>query len=276
MVENMKPIKRSRMRIALGKLYYTYKRYCEWYFSSKKYSRVYSKTLLPEMVFTHKTPLFRKLKNVDMWMQHNKVTNLKIATKKLNGIIINPGETFSYWKLIGKPNRIKGYVDGMILFYGGFKSGVGGGLCQLSNMIYWMTLHTPLMVTERYRHSYDVFPDSKRTQPFGSGATCVYNYRDLQIFNGTNKPYQLQVYLRDDYLVGEWRAMEKPLFTYQVYEKEHKITHEYWGGYVRHNVIYRNVLDFNNNIVDDEYITENHALMMYQPFLEQNTEKDIG
>jgi vancomycin resistance protein VanW len=276
MVENMKPIKRSRMRIALGKLYYTYKRYFEWYFSSKKYSRVYSKTLLPEMVFTHKTPLFRKLKNVDMWMQHNKVTNLKIATKKLNGIIINPGETFSYWKLIGKPNRIKGYVDGMILFYGGFKSGVGGGLCQLSNMIYWMTLHTPLMVTERYRHSYDVFPDSKRTQPFGSGATCVYNYRDLQIFNGTNKPYQLQVYLRDDYLVGEWRAMEKPLFTYQVYEKEHKITHEYWGGYVRHNVIYRNVLDFNNNIVDDEYITENHALMMYQPFLEQNTEKDIG
>ncbi|MCT4564373.1 MAG: VanW family protein [Maledivibacter sp.] len=272
----MKPIKRSRMRIALGKLYYTYKRYFEWYFSSKKYSRVYSKTLLPEMVFTHKTPLFRKLKNVDMWMQHNKVTNLKIATKKLNGIIINPGETFSYWKLIGKPNRIKGYVDGMILFYGGFKSGVGGGLCQLSNMIYWMTLHTPLMVTERYRHSYDVFPDSKRTQPFGSGATCVYNYRDLQIFNGTNKPYQLQVYLRDDYLVGEWRAMEKPLFTYQVYEKEHKITHEYWGGYVRHNVIYRNVLDFNNNIVDDEYITENHALMMYQPFLEQNTVKDIG
>ena len=45
----------------------------------------------------------------------------------------------------------------------------GGGLCQLSNLIYWMTLHTPLTITERYRHSYDVFPDSNRTQPFGSG-----------------------------------------------------------------------------------------------------------
>ena len=40
-----------------------------------------------------------------------------------------------------------------------------------------MTLHTPLQVTERYRHSYDVFPDADRKLPFGSGATCAYNYR---------------------------------------------------------------------------------------------------
>lgn len=275
LIKNTKPIKRSKIRIAFGKLFYTYKRYFEWYFDSKKYSKKYSETLLSESIFTHKTPLFRELKNVDMWMQHNKVTNLEIATKRLDGIIINPGETFSYWKLIGKPNRRKGYVDGMVLFYGGFKADVGGGLCQLSNMIYWMTLHTPLMVTERYRHSYDVFPDSKRTQPFGSGATCVYNYRDLQIFNGTDTPYQLQVYLTDNYLVGEWRTIEKPLYTYEVYEKEHKITHEYWGGYVRHNVIYRKVFDIDNNIVDDEYITENHALMMYQPFLEEHAQQSI-
>lgn len=259
----------------MGKLFYTYKRYSEWYFTSKKYTKTYSASLLPEIIFTHKTPLFRKLKDVDMWMQHNKVNNLRIAAKKLNGIIINPGETFSYWKLIGKPNRRKGYVEGMVLFYGGFKAGVGGGLCQLSNLIYWMTLHTPLMVTERYRHSYDVFPDSNRTQPFGSGATCVYNYRDLQIYNGTNQAYQLRVYLTDEYLVGEWRTTEKPMYTYEVYEKEHKITHEYWGGYVRHNVICRRVFDINNNIVDDEYITENHALMMYQPFLEEHTKNSI-
>ena len=69
----------------------------------------------------------------------------------------------------------------MVLHYGSFQTGIGGGLCQLSNLIYWMTLHTPLTVTERYRHSFDVFPDSRRTQPFGSGATCSYNYLDLQI-----------------------------------------------------------------------------------------------
>lgn len=267
MITNIKPIKRSKIRITLGKLFYSYRRYCEWYFSSKNYSKRFSRDLLPVTVFSHKTPLYRKLKAVDMWMQRNKVTNLKIAVKKLDGILLKPGETFSYWKLIGKPNRLKGYVDGMVLFYGGFKAGVGGGLCQLSNLIYWMTLHTPLTVTERYRHSYDVFPDSRRTQPFGSGATCVYNYRDLQIYNPTDQAYQLHVYLTDEYLVGEWKTTEETLFTYKVYEKHHKITHEYWGDYVRHNVIHRKIFDKDRNFIKDEYITENHALMMYQPLL---------
>ena len=57
----------------------------------------------------------------------------------------------------------------MVLFCEKYKMSLGGGLCQLSNLIYWMTLHTPLTITERYRHSYDVFPDSNRTQSFGSG-----------------------------------------------------------------------------------------------------------
>ena len=116
---------------------------------------------MPYLVFTHKTPLFRQLKDVEMWLQHNKVKNLEIASQKINGILIKPGETFSYWRLIGKPTKRKGYVDGMILFYGKIMTGIGGGLCQLSNLIYWMTLHSPLTVTERYRHSYDVFPDSR-------------------------------------------------------------------------------------------------------------------
>lgn len=96
-----------------------------------------------------------------MWLQHNKIKNLEIATARLNGIVINPGETFSYWKLIGNPTRRKGYVDGMVLFYGGFKHDIGSGLCQLSNLIYWMTLHTPLEDTERHRHSYDVIVPNK-------------------------------------------------------------------------------------------------------------------
>ncbi|WP_232361873.1 VanW family protein, partial [Bacillus thuringiensis] len=65
---------------------------------------------LPCTAIQHRTILLRKLKDVDMWYQQNKVVNLKIAVKKLNGIVIRPGETFSYWRLIGKPTRKKGYV----------------------------------------------------------------------------------------------------------------------------------------------------------------------
>ncbi len=121
-------------------------------------------------------------------------------------MLIRPGETFSYWKTIGKPTRLKGYQKGMNLYYGSFRAETGGGLCQLSNLIYWMVLHTPLTVTERHRHSFDAFPDSNRTQPFGSGATCAYNYRDLQIANQTDETYQICLRIEDHDLVGEIRT----------------------------------------------------------------------
>jgi vancomycin resistance protein VanW len=127
-------------------------------------------------------------------------------------------------------------------------------------------------VTERHRHRYDVFPDVNRTQPFGSGATCAYNYLDLQIYNSTRQPYQLHVYLADNHLVGEWRTVHTPIQTYEIYEKEHKITLEYWGGYVRHNLIHRRVYNLQQEEIDDEYVKENHTIMMYQPFLGESTE----
>jgi vancomycin resistance protein VanW len=264
----LKPIRRSRLRLALGTFYYRCKRYAEWYLGRTKFAVNISNQSLPFESARHQTPLLRKLKDVEMWLQYNKIKNLKLATQKINGIVIRPGETFSYWKLIGNPTRGKGYVDGMILFYGSFKPGAGGGLCQLSNLIYWITLHTPLQVTERHRHSYDVFPDSIRSQPFGTGATCAYNYLDLRIYNPTTHPYQLNVHLTDEYLVGSWNTIAESEYKYEVYEKDHRITQEYWGGYLRHNHIYRRVLNRDNEILDDQYITENHALMMYQPFLE--------
>ena len=266
---NLKPINRSPIRIYFGKKYYRIKRYKEWFFSHKKFALKKDENVLKHVIFTHKSLLHRELKDVEMWLQHNKVKNLNIATKAINKIIIRPGETFSYWRLIGNTTKRKGYVEGMILHYGKVTVGVGGGLCQLSNLIYWMTLHTPLTVTERYRHSYDVFPDSNRKQPFGSGATCYYNYLDLQIKNDTNNTYQLVLYLTDTHLVGEWRSDSPSIQTYKVYEAEHKISLEYWGGYVRQNRIHRKIFDGKGVQTGDEFITENNAIMMYEPFLSE-------
>jgi vancomycin resistance protein VanW len=263
----IKPIPRSPIRIYLGKKYYRFKRYINWLTDDKRYAAQRDSTLLPHVISTHRTPLLRKLANVDMWLQHNKVINLRLAAKQLSGIFVEPLETFSYWRSIGNTTRKKGYVEGMVLSYGKVITGIGGGLCQLSNLIYWMTLHAPLTVKERYRHSYDVFPDSNRSQPFGSGATCFYNYLDLQILNETNSRYQLHVYVTDTHLVGEWRSEHPALYTYEVYEKKHWITQEFWGGYVRHNQLFRKVYAADGELINDEFITENHALMMYEPML---------
>jgi len=264
-----KPISRSKVRLFLGSNYYLIKRYFKWYFSGIRWANSFKEELLDHLDFQHKTPLIRELRNVDMWMQYNKITNLKIATKKIDKLVLYPGETFSFWRLIGRPTAKKGYLKGMVLNNGQVDVGIGGGLCQLSNLIYWMTLHTPLTITERYRHTYDVFPDADRALPFGSGATCAYNYIDLQIYNNTTQPYQLNLYLDNENLVGEWRTDVEPEERYEVYQKSHWITQEYWGGYVRHNIICRKVYNLEGELIDDEYLTENHALMMYQPFLEE-------
>lgn len=265
-----KPIRRSKIRLILGKKYYAIKRYSDWLFSGKTFANSKISYKFPYIIFIHSTPLIRKLKDVDMYLQYNKITNLKLAIDKLNGLVIKPGETFSYWKLIGKPSYKRGYLDGLVLTpNGSFKPGVGGGLCQLSNLLYWMTLHTSLTVTERYRHSHDVFPDVNRTQPFGTGATCSYCSLDLQIYNATKSDFQLIVYLTKESLIGEWRSVDISMNRYEVYEKEHSITSGF-GGYIRNNIIYRKIYNNNIGLIKDEYVTENHAYMTYPPLLNES------
>ena len=266
------PIHRSWLRLRLGKAYYAGKRYLLWCSPKFRWAKERRTERLPCVQFVHATPLMRQLRGEEMEWQKNKVTNLKLATARLDGIILHPGETFSYWRLIGRPSRRKGYQEGMVLFLGRIGGDIGGGLCQLSNLIFWMTLHTPLTVVERYRHSYDVFPDCGRTQPFGSGATCVYPYRDLMIRNDTQTTFRLHVTVGGEFLEGEWRADRRPEYSYRVVERDHCMQSEYWGGYSRHNKLYREVYDAEGRCVDVQYVTRNDALMMYSPFLAENAQ----
>ena len=267
-----KPIHRSDLRLKLGTLYYGTRRKLLWIKNRKTFSGTYLQNELPFSYFSHKTLLFRQLRDVDMWMQENKVTNLRIAAERLNMIAVRPGEVFSYWKLIGKPTKRRGFLEGMILRGGTVQAGVGGGLCQLSNLIFWMTLHTPLTVIERHRHGYDVFPDSNRTQPFGSGATCFYPHGDLMIRNDTPDTYQLIVRVGEEYLNGEWRVSSAPQYRYEIVEKNHEMRSEYWGGFSRHNDLYQQKFDLNGELTAEKLVVKNSAIMMYSPFLKEKTD----
>ncbi len=262
-----KPIRRHPFRRRLGKEFYTLKRWARWIFGSQKFAQGKSKPLEIK-VFEHATPLFRPLKNADMALQKNKVTNLRLAAEQLHSTVIRPGETLSFWRLVGRPTRAKGYLEGMVLENGQVGKGIGGGLCQLGNLLHWMALHSPLRVAERWRHSFDVFPDENRVLPFGSGATLAYNYLDLQLKNETAEPFQILVWLTETELCGEIRASQPPAVRFQVIEKEHVIEHEAWGGYSRHNKLARQIFDAQTDqLLGEEVILENHALLMYQHFL---------
>ncbi|WP_455582476.1 VanW family protein [Dysosmobacter sp.] len=264
------PIQRSWLRLRAGKMYYAAKRYLLWYGRPGiHWAKERQTELLPEIQYQHATPLLRQLRGEEVELQYNKITNLKLAAARLNGVVLRPGETFSYWRLIGKPTRQKGYQDGMVLFLGHIGRDVGGGLCQLSNLIFWMTLHTPLTVVERYRHSHDVFPDANRTQPFGSGATCAYPHRDLMIFNGTQQNFQLCLSVGQTHLIGEWRAELPVQSRYHIAERNPRIEQAAWGGYIRHNELIRQVFDLQDGCKKEEFLFANDAIMMYSPLLPQ-------
>lgn len=63
-------------------------------------------------------------------LQHNKVINLKLAVASIDGVIIGPQEYFSFCRLVGRPTRQRGYVEGMELSLGEARRGIGGGICH--------------------------------------------------------------------------------------------------------------------------------------------------
>lgn len=69
-----------------------------------------SKDTLPFTCKKHQSLLKRKLGDSDPKLQENKIVNISIASKAIDGIVIGPGETFSFWKLVGSPTAERGYI----------------------------------------------------------------------------------------------------------------------------------------------------------------------
>ncbi len=242
---------------------YRLRRRLFWLFSGNKYSSVFSKQDFPFIVTSHKSLLLRKLAGTDMNLQKNKVESLKIAASLINGVMITPGEVFSFWKLVGKPVKRRGFTPGLQLSFGKLTAMVGGGLCQLTNLLHWMVLQTSLKVTERHRHSTDPFPDYKRKVPFGTGTTVFYNYLDFAFLNDTKTKFQIKVWVEEEYLCGEIRSNKSLPVEFSVVEKQHKFVR-------RKNKVYREneiwVLEKNKDssaILSEKLCFKNHVEVLY-------------
>ncbi len=262
-----KPDKRSYFRRLAGREFYVLKRRLAWLIHSRAFARPDKRIRLDHSVFKHRSFLLRPLRDVEMYLQYNKITNLQLAITAINGVVIRPGETFSIWRLVGRPTVKRGFLEGLVLHNGRIEKGIGGGLCQLGNLLYWMALHSPLNITERYRHSYDVFPDINRKIPFACGATLAYNYIDLQVRNDTSDAFQINLWLDDEYLNGEILSDRSPEWRYEIFEADHLFKLQPWGGYTRHNRIWRRQTSLIDGMTSEALVAENHAIMMYNPLL---------
>jgi len=212
----------------------------------------------------HGSLLLRELEGAQMQLQHNKVVNLRLASARTDHLLIRPGETFSFNKVVGSCTRRKGYIDGMRLSDGAAVPGVGGGICQLANLLHWMFLHSPLTVVERSEHSFDPFPDNGRVLPWGVGCSIAYNYVDLVVRNDTDRTFQLRTWVGERHLRGELRV-DRPLpFSYSVEARAERFERGADGLVHRSNEIWRTTTDRRTgNALACELVRRNRAVVMY-------------
>lgn len=249
-------LKKERMR-----------RYLQDLRSKEEFAAYRQEEPLPNLVKEHSSVLIRRLHGVDIRLQENKVTNIRLACEKLNGLVIYPGQTFSLWKTLGKTTAKKGYKEGLVITGGKVSSGIGGGMCQMGNLIHWLVLHSPLKVTELHHHSDALFPDERRKVPFGTGTSVCYNHIDYRFKNETDQPVQLLTWIDGDELRGELRSERTFPYTYRLVEEDHHFSRE-GDEYYRNSKVFRLVSDRESGEeMKKELILDNHSRVMYDPAL---------
>lgn len=199
-------------------------RYLKWLVWFKDFARLKAENLneYSHVLFQVSSKLIKKLDGVDPVLQENKVISLKLAVSKLDRIVIRPGEIFSFYYLVGRPSRSKGYPDGLEIQQGKMIESPGGGLCQISNLVHWACINVGLEIVERHRHRFDLFPDDHRSVPFGTGATVFYNYLDLRVKNNLAQDIVFDFEFSDEDLELTIRSSQPLPYDISVREEGHR------------------------------------------------------
>ncbi len=146
--------------------------------------------------FAHKLSKTQEIKKIAG--VEEKIYNLTKAATLIQAIEVRPGEVFSFWKTVGIPTEGRGFKKGRTIVNGQVSESIGGGLCQLSGLIYYLSLEADLTVLERHNHSLDLYNDETRFAPLGSDAAVVYGYKDLRILNRSNSRIKFSFQVSDD------------------------------------------------------------------------------
>lgn len=114
----------------------------------------------------------------------SRIYNISLAASRLNGILIVPGQTFSFNKALGDISKFTGYKEAFIIKDGKTILGDGGGVCQVSTTFFRAALDSGLPIVERRSHSYRVAYYEQDAAP-GFDATVYAPTTDLKIKNDT-------------------------------------------------------------------------------------------
>ena len=238
------------------------KRHIKNLLSKEKFAKEKSEEKLPNLVFSHHSNMIKRAPGVDLTLQLNKAVNIDLACKKVNGIIIKPGETFSIWKTVGNPSKRNGYKEGRVIRWNKLVPGMGGGLCNFGNTIHVLVLHSPLKVTEFHKHSDALAPDEGKRVPFSAGTSVSYNVLDFRFKNNTDQNVQLCMWCEGEEFFAEVRSEKEFPYIYEIFEEDHRFQKE-GKKYYRCSKIYRNIIDRKTKKTEKELILNNHSEVMY-------------
>lgn len=130
----------------------------------------------------------------------NRVHNIQVATAKLNGTLIAPGEEFSFNKTLGETGPAEGYLPELVIKNNKTVPEYGGGVCQVSTTIFRAAVYSGMNITERHPHAYPV----KYYNPQGFDATVYLPKPDLKFINNTNGWILIQAKIEGNNLTFEF------------------------------------------------------------------------
>lgn len=117
----------------------------------------------------------------------NRTHNIKLAAQKIDGMILNPGEEFSYNGVVGSRTAEAGFKEAGVFTAQGSDTGIGGGVCQVSSTLYVAAVYADMEIVERRNHSFTV-----GYVPDGWDATVYFGSIDFRFRN--NQPYPVRLH----------------------------------------------------------------------------------
>ena len=125
----------------------------------------------------------------------NRNTNLKLACKAINGMVLMPGQQFSYNAALGERTAAKGYKAAGAYVNGQTVATIGGGICQVSSTLYYCTLIADLQIDTRLAHGY-----VSSYMPMGMDATVSWGGPHFRFTNNTGHPMKIEAYVSGGYV----------------------------------------------------------------------------
>ena len=231
--------------------------------SRETFAKEKSPEKLPVAIHGFQANMIKRAPGVDLTSQLNKAENLRIASAAISGILIHPGETFSFWRLVGRATKRKGYKEGRVIVHNKLVMGRGGGLCNLGNHISRIILHSPLTITEFHKHSDALAPTEGERIPLAAGTAVSYNYVDFRFQNNTDQTFQLLLWCDGEDLCGQLRAQHDIPYAYELVEEDRHFRKEGNKYYHLSKLYQLTTCKDSGEQIAKELIWDNHSEVMF-------------